>query len=96
MAVKVIVRPNVGAVLPKAIALPTIDLSAYTEALRLSAELLRPASALAFLVALWRLGSDLGFAGNFVFESGLLYHWQVWVALGLAMLGTREYFLRRA
>ncbi len=28
----------------------------------------------------WRLCEDLGFAGDFVFQSGLLSHWQVWMA----------------
>ena len=28
----------------------------------------------------WRLGQDLGFTGNFVFSTGLLSHWQVWLA----------------
>jgi hypothetical protein len=28
----------------------------------------------------WRVGQDLGWAGDFVFESGVLSHWQVWVS----------------
>jgi hypothetical protein len=28
----------------------------------------------------WRLGRDLGWAGDFVFESGVLSHWQVWLS----------------
>jgi hypothetical protein len=28
----------------------------------------------------WRLGQDLGFTGDFVFSTGLLSHWQVWLA----------------
>jgi hypothetical protein len=28
----------------------------------------------------WRLGQDLGWAGDFVFESGVLSHWQVWLS----------------
>lgn len=32
----------------------------------------------------WRLGEDLGFAGDFVFPTGLLSHWQVWVAAAAA------------
>jgi hypothetical protein len=28
----------------------------------------------------WRLGQDLDFTGNFVFSTGLLSHWQVWLA----------------
>jgi hypothetical protein len=32
----------------------------------------------------WRLGEDLGFAGDFVFPTGLLSHWQVWMAAAAA------------
>jgi hypothetical protein len=32
----------------------------------------------------WRLGQDLGFVGDFVFSSGFLSHWQVWMAAGAA------------
>lgn len=28
----------------------------------------------------WRLGQDLGWAGDFVFESGVFSHWQVWLS----------------
>lgn len=28
---------------------------------------------------LWRVGTDLGWAGDFVFTSGILSHWQVWI-----------------
>jgi hypothetical protein len=31
-------------------------------------------------LAIWRVGQDLGFLKDFVFSSGLLSHWQVWVA----------------
>lgn len=29
---------------------------------------------------LWRIGADLGWTGDFVFSSGILSHWQVWIA----------------
>lgn len=32
------------------------------------------------VLGLWRLGEDLGFLGDFVFPTGLLSHWQVWIA----------------
>ena len=36
----------------------------------------------------WRLGQDLGWAGDFVFDSGLLSHWQVWLsAAGVLQYG---------
>jgi hypothetical protein len=41
--------------------------------------------AISFAVfGFWRLCEDLGFAGDFVFSTGLLSHWQVWMAAGAA------------
>ena len=31
-------------------------------------------------LGLWRVGTDLDWAGDFVFQSGFLSHWQVWSA----------------
>jgi len=31
-------------------------------------------------MGLWRMGADLDWAGNFVFQNGLLSYWQVWIA----------------
>ncbi len=45
------------------------------------AALLTPAAVMAFALGAWRLAADLGWARKFVFESGLLSHWQVWLAL---------------
>ena len=36
------------------------------------------------ILGFWRLGQDLDFLGNFVFPSGLLSHWQVWIAAAAA------------
>jgi hypothetical protein len=30
-------------------------------------------------LGLWRVGSDLGWAGGFVLQKGFLSHWQVWI-----------------
>jgi len=49
-------------------------------AARLLVSLLTLVSVSCGIFGLWRLGQDLGFAGDFVFTSGLLSHWQVWVA----------------
>jgi hypothetical protein len=40
-------------------------------------------------LGMWRLGSDLDWAGPFVFTTGLLSHWQVWMgAAALAQYGS--------
>jgi hypothetical protein len=51
------------------------------QAARLTASLLNLVSISFGIFGFWRLGQDLGFAGDFVFPSGLLSHFQVWIAL---------------
>ncbi|GAB4421423.1 MAG: hypothetical protein OHK0021_25070 [Bryobacter sp.] len=55
------------------------------EAARLLSEFLMPSAAMAFLLALWRVTADLGWTTSFVFAEGMLYHWQVWLALSLGL-----------
>jgi len=40
---------------------------------------------LALVFGLWRVSADLGWTENFVISSGLFSHWQVWIALALAL-----------
>jgi hypothetical protein len=47
--------------------------------------LLTPASLLAFVLAAWRLGADLGFTGEFVIGQGFFSHWIVWAAIGIGI-----------
>ncbi len=51
------------------------------QAARLLASLLNLVSISFGIFGVWRLSQDLGIAGDFVFSSGLLSHWQVWMAL---------------
>ena len=44
---------------------------------------LDPAALAAFSLGLWRLGSDLGWTGNFFIDHGFFSHWQVWLALAM-------------
>jgi hypothetical protein len=46
---------------------------------------LKPASALALVMALWRLAYDLEWTSRFAISDGLFSHWQVWMALALAL-----------
>jgi len=50
-----------------------------------SAALLTPAAVMALVLGMWRLGSDLGFARAFAIRSGILSHWQVWLAISVAV-----------
>jgi hypothetical protein len=58
------------------------------------ASLLTPGAVLCFIVALWRLLADLNVTEEFAIEAGLLSHWQVWVALGVAIQSASVYLDR--
>lgn len=52
----------------------------------------RLASSILTLIALgcaslgsWRISTDLGWAGDFVFPAGILSHWQVWIGAAAAV-----------
>jgi hypothetical protein len=47
--------------------------------------LLTPAAVVAFVMGLWRVCADLGWAGAFLIADGLFSHWQVWIALSIAL-----------
>jgi hypothetical protein len=51
----------------------------------LAASLLTLVSISCGSLGLWRLGTDLDWAGNFVFSTGLLSHWQVWIGTAIAV-----------
>jgi hypothetical protein len=36
-------------------------------------------------LGLWRVGTDLDWAGGFVFPKGFLSHWQVWIGAAVAI-----------
>ena len=52
---------------------------------RLAASLLTLGSISCAALGIWRLGTDLAWAGDFVFPLGLLSHWQVWIAAAIAV-----------
>jgi len=47
--------------------------------------LFTPASVLALVFGLWRVSADLGWTEDFIIASGFFSHWQVWMALALAL-----------
>jgi hypothetical protein len=51
----------------------------------LAASLLTLVSISCGALGLWRIGTDLDWAGDFVFSKGLLSHWQVWVGATIAV-----------
>jgi len=56
---------------------------------------LNPMALVAFVLAAWRMGQDLDWAGNFFIPQGLFSHWQVWFAAGITLKGV-EILLTRA
>lgn len=47
--------------------------------------LLTPAAVVVFVMGLWRVCADLGWAGAFLIADGFFSHWQVWIALSIAL-----------
>lgn len=68
-----------------------LDLELGDESLRTplpshpAAAILTKLSVLAIAFALWRLGVDLDIAPWFIVPSGIFSHWQVWLALAVAL-----------
>jgi hypothetical protein len=51
----------------------------------LTASLLTLVSISCAALAMWRIGTDLDWTGDFVFPSGLFSHWQVWTGIAAAV-----------
>lgn len=60
------------------------------------AAILSPVAAALFAISLWRLGQDLGIAGNFFIEDGPLAHWQPWFALAAVLAVAKARLNRRS
>jgi hypothetical protein len=52
---------------------------------KLCASVLTMGSITCALFGLWRIGTDLGWTGDFVIPAGLLSHWQVWMGIAMAV-----------
>jgi hypothetical protein len=52
---------------------------------KLSASLLTLVSISFASLGMWRIGTDLDWAGDFVFPQGFLSHWQVWIGAAIAV-----------
>jgi hypothetical protein len=51
----------------------------------LAASLLTMVSISFASLGMWRVGTDLNWAGKFVYPTGLLSHWQVWIGASILM-----------
>lgn len=64
------------------------DLAAQKRCTRIAALAADLLTLFAFVFAalgLWRLGTDLDWAGDFVVRSGFLSHWQVWTGAAVSV-----------
>lgn len=46
--------------------------------------LLTPFALVGYVLALWRIGADLNWLGEFFIRQGLFSRWQVWLAIAIA------------
>ena len=56
----------------------------HDAALAVSA-LLTPVAVIALVFGMWRFGTDIGWTEDFVISNGLFSHWQIWIALAIAL-----------
>ena len=57
----------------------------YPDLFRMTPILLSPIALIAGLMASWRFGVDAGWTDSFVVSDGFLSHWQVWLAMAIAI-----------
>lgn len=46
--------------------------------------LMTPIALVGYVLAVWRLGADLNWLGEFFISNGVLSRWQVWLAIAIA------------
>jgi hypothetical protein len=49
------------------------------------AALLTPVCVITWMFTAWRIGADLDMTSGFAISSGLLSHWQVWIAISVGV-----------
>ena len=58
---------------------------ANRQAALIASALLTPVAVMAWALAFWRLAADLGWTGEFAIATGIFSHWQVWIAVAVAL-----------
>jgi hypothetical protein len=69
--------------LPGALTAPTLALGRQLP--NIVVALLTPSALAALAMGLWRVSADLDWAGAFPITAGFFSHWQVWIALSIAL-----------
>ena len=47
--------------------------------------LMTPIALMAFALGCWRIAADLELTSSFAISDGVFAHWQVWIAIGIAI-----------
>ena len=68
--------------------------ASHRELAHAATSLLTPASVMAYVLAFWRLATDIGIARDSGAQ-GLLAHWQLWVVLGVGLQLTSRSLSRK-
>lgn len=58
---------------------------AHRQAALVVSALMTPLAVMAWALACWRLAADMQWTGEFAISKGIFSHWQVWVAVGVAI-----------
>ena len=58
--------------------------------------LLTPAAVMAGVLGVWRIGNDLDWTSGFFIPAGLFSHWQVWIAIAVALQMAAAHLKRAA
>jgi hypothetical protein len=57
----------------------------HRQAALVASSLMTPVALMAWALGGWRIAADLKWTGDFAIEEGLFSHWQVWIAVGIAV-----------
>src|SRR5687767_3070588 len=59
--------------------------AANRQAVLVMSSLMTPLAVMAWALAFWRIAADLRWAGEFAIPNGIFSHWQVWIAVAIAV-----------
>ncbi len=72
------------------------SLALNRQATLVASSLMMPVALMAWALGAWRLLADLDIAGKFAISEGIFSHWQVWIALAIALQFAAFYLQRVA
>jgi hypothetical protein len=59
--------------------------AANRQAALVMSTLMTPLAVMAWALGFWRIAADLRWAGEFAIPTGIFSHWQVWIAVAIAV-----------